>query len=305
MTDKLPALGPGTPVKGILLAGGAGTRLYPLTQAVSKQLLPIYDKPLIYYPLTTLMLAGIRNVLIITTPHDQPLLRQLQGDGSQWGMDLRFATQSAPKGLAEAFLIGRDFIDGARSCLILGDNLFYGQGLTVLLERAMARDKSATVFGYWVNEPQRYGVVEFDGSGQVISLVEKPREPSSNYAVTGLYFYDEQVTDMAASLSPSERGELEITDLNNLYLERGELVVERLGRGVAWLDTGTHESLIQAATFVETIEARQGLKIACPEEIAYVKGWIDERQLAALAENLAQNSYGQYLMDLLKHGPMK
>ena len=305
MNDKSPRLGLGAPVKGILLAGGAGTRLYPLTQAVSKQLLPVYDKPLIYYPLSTLMLAGIRNVLIITTPHDQPLFRQLLGDGSQWGMELRFAMQAAPNGLAEAFIIGRDFIDGARSCLVLGDNLFYGQGLTALLERAMARDKGATVFGYWVNEPQRYGVVEFDSSGRVISLVEKPREARSNYAVTGLYFYDEQVTDMAASLSPSARGELEITDLNNLYLERGELVVERLGRGAAWLDTGTHESLIQAANFVETIEARQGLKIACPEEIAFMNGWIDERQLAKLAENLAQNSYGRYLMELVKHGPMR
>ena len=305
MKSKSPVSGPEAPVRGILLAGGAGTRLYPLTRAVSKQLLPVYDKPLIYYPLTTLMLAGIRHVLIITTPVDQPLFRQLLGDGSQWGMDLHFATQAAPNGLAEAFLIGRDFIAGGRSCLILGDNMFYGQGLTGLLERAVARERGATVFGYWVNEPQHYGVVEFDAAGRVISLVEKPREPRSNYAVTGLYFYDEKVTDMAASLSPSARGELEITDLNNLYLERGELVVERLGRGAAWLDTGTHESLIQAANFVETIEARQGLKVACPEEIAYTKGWIDERRLAALAESLAQNSYGRYLMDLLKHGPMR
>ena len=305
MNDEARAPRQEKPTKGILLAGGAGTRLYPLTHAVSKQLLPVYDKPLVYYPLSTLMLAGIREVLIITTPHDQPLFRQLLGDGSQWGMSLQFATQAAPGGIAEAFLIGRDFIAGGRSCLILGDNIFYSQGLTGLLERAIVRGRGATVFGYWVNEPERYGVVEFDDSGRVISLVEKPRKPRSNYAVTGLYFYDEHVIDLAASLSPSERGELEITDLNNLYLERGELVVERLGRGAAWLDTGTHESLMQAANFVETIEARQGLKIACPEEIAYLQGWIDGRRLAALAEKLVQNSYGRYLENLLTHGPVK
>ena len=305
MNDEARAPRQEKPTKGILLAGGAGTRLYPLTHAVSKQLLPVYDKPLVYYPLSTLMLAGIREVLIITTPHDQPLFRQLLGDGSQWGMSLQFATQAAPGGIAEAFLIGRDFIAGGRSCLILGDNIFYSQGLTGLLERAIVRERGATVFGYWVNEPERYGVVEFDDSGRVISLVEKPRKPRSNYAVTGLYFYDEHVIDLAASLSPSERGELEITDLNNLYLERGELVVERLGRGAAWLDTGTHESLMQAANFVETIEARQGLKIACPEEIAYLQGWIDGRRLAALAEKLVQNSYGRYLENLLTHGPVK
>ncbi len=305
MNDEVRAPRQEKPTKGILLAGGAGTRLYPLTHAVSKQLLPVYDKPLVYYPLSTLMLAGIREVLIITTPHDQPLFRQLLGDGSQWGMSLQFATQAAPGGIAEAFLIGRDFIAGGRSCLILGDNIFYSQGLTGLLERAIVRERGATVFGYWVNEPERYGVVEFDDSGRVISLVEKPRKPRSNYAVTGLYFYDEHVIDLAASLSPSERGELEITDLNNLYLERGELVVERLGRGAAWLDTGTHESLMQAANFVETIEARQGLKIACPEEIAYLQGWIDGRRLAALAEKLVQNSYGRYLENLLTHGPVK
>lgn len=250
------------------------------------------------------MLADIKDVLIIP-PHDQSLFRQLLGDGSQWGVRLQFATQAAPEGIAQAFVIGRDFIAGSRTCLILGDNIFYSQGLTGLLERAKSRATGATVFGYWVNEPQRYGVAEFDGAGRVVSLVEKPRQPRSNYAVTGLYFYDGQVVDMAASLSPSARGELEITDLNNLYLERGELVVERLGRGAAWLDTGTHESLIQAANFVETIEARQGLKIACPEEIAFSNGWIDERQLEDLAAKLAQNSYGRYLMDLLKHGPLR
>jgi glucose-1-phosphate thymidylyltransferase len=289
-------------VKGIVLAGGSGTRLYPLTQAVSKQLLPVYDKPMVYYPLSTLMLAGIRDVLLITTPHDQPLFQNLLGDGSQWGIHIRYAAQAHPGGLAEAFIIGKDFIGGDRSCLILGDNIFYGHGLTDLLRQAVARDAGATVFGYWVRDPERYGVAELDGNGRVTRLVEKPRSPKSNYAVTGLYFYDNRVVDLAADLQPSSRGELEITDLNNCYLEHGQLMLEQLGRGTAWLDTGTHESLMQASNFIETIEARQGLKVACPEEIAYYQGWIDAEQLERLAEQLKQNSYGGYLLSLLSHG---
>lgn len=286
-------------MKGIVLAGGAGTRLYPLTQAVSKQLLPVYDKPMVYYPLSTLMLAGVRDILVITTPQDQPLFYNLLKDGSQWGISIQYASQEKPGGLAEAFIIGRDFIGSDRSCLILGDNLFYGHGLIDMLKSAVVRDAGATVFGYWVKDPERYGVVEFDANDQVVRLAEKPKNPRSNYAVTGLYFYDNQVVDIAAELTPSARGELEITDINNRYLEQEQLVVEKLGRGTAWLDTGTHESLMQAANFIETIEARQGLKIACPEEIAYTQGWIDAEQLARLAAELKQNGYGEYLLNLL------
>ncbi len=281
--------------KGIILAGGAGTRLYPLTQVISKQLLPVYDKPMIYYPLSTLMQAGIREILVITTPHEQHLFQKLLGDGSQWGIQLDYAVQPEPKGLAEAFLIGRDFIAGGPSCLILGDNIFHGGGMRQLLERASARTSGATVFGYWVSDPERYGVVEMDAQGQVLSLEEKPARPRSNYAVTGLYFYDGRASDYAARLSPSERGELEITDLNRCYLDAGELTVERMGRGYAWLDTGTHASLQQAASYIETLESRQGLRVACPEEIAFRQGWIDGDQLLALAEPLISSGYGDYL----------
>jgi glucose-1-phosphate thymidylyltransferase len=286
--------------RGIILAGGAGTRLHPLTIAVSKQLLPVYDKPMIYYPLSVLMLAGIREILVINTPHEQALFQRLLGDGSQWGLDIRYAVQPQPNGLAEAFIIGRDFVGGRPSCLILGDNIFYGQGFPDLLARADARTQGATVFGYWVKDPERYGVAEFDGGGRVLSIEEKPKHPKSNYAVTGLYFYDTQVCDLAASLAPSARGELEITDLNRRYLESGQLAVERLGRGFAWLDTGTHDSLIQAGNFIQTIEERQGLKIACPEEIAYEQGWIDGEQLLALAAPLAKSGYGDYLRKLVR-----
>ena len=281
--------------KGIILAGGSGTRLYPLTQVISKQLLPVYDKPMIYYPLTTLMMAGIDEILLITTPHEQHLFRSLLGDGSQWGIRLAYAVQPEPDGLAQAFLIGRDFIAGQPSCLILGDNIFHGGGLRELLARAASRAEGATVFGYWVNDPERYGVVEMDADGQALDLEEKPARPKSNYAVTGLYFYDGRACDFAAGLTPSARGELEITDLNRCYLEAGDLTVERMGRGYAWLDTGTHASLQQAASYIETLESRQGLRVACPEEIAYRQGWIDREQLLALAEPLAKSGYGDYL----------
>jgi len=292
----------GQPRKGIILAGGSGTRLYPITQAISKQLLPVYDKPMIYYPLSVLMLAGIREVLIINTPHEQALFKQLLGDGSKWGMQIEYAVQASPDGLAQALLIGREFLAGGPSCLVLGDNIFYGHGLTELLQRANARDDGATVFGYWVRDPERYGVAEFDASGRVVGLEEKPAQPKSSYAVTGLYFYDNRASDFAASLAPSPRGELEITDLNRCYLDDGSLQLEKMGRGYAWLDTGTHESLVEASTYIETIEKRQGLRVCCPEEIAYFNGWIDDEQLGALAKPLAKNGYGQYLLSLLEHG---
>ena len=286
--------------RGIILAGGAGTRLHPLTIAVSKQLLPVYDKPMIYYPLSVLMLAGIRRILVINTPHEQALFQRLLGDGSQWGLSIEYAVQAQPNGLAEAFLIGRDFIAGEPSCLVLGDNIFYGQGLSQMLARADRRTMGATVFGYWVRDPERYGVAEFGDDGKVLSIEEKPTQPKSNYAVTGLYFYDGRASEFAAKLKPSPRGELEITDLNRCYLEDGSLQVERMGRGFAWLDTGTHESLVQAGNFIQTIEERQGLKIACPEEIAFEQGWIDAQQLLALAAPLAKSGYGAYLRNLVR-----
>lgn len=288
--------------KGIILAGGSGTRLYPLTQSISKQLLPIFDKPMIFYPLSTLMLAGIRDILIITTPHDEPLFRTLMNDGSQWGLNLEYAVQPKPEGLAQAFIIGRHFIGDKKISLILGDNIFYGHGFQDSLTRATESDMGSTVFGYWVQDPERYGVVEFGKSGQVISLEEKPDEPKSNYAVTGLYFYDNHVSEIAAELKPSARGELEITDLNRVYLERNELQVERLGRGIAWLDTGTHVSLMQASNFIQTIEERQGLKICCPEEIAYIQGWISDQDVERIGLAMQKNEYGQYLLKLLKDG---
>ena len=285
--------------KGIVLAGGSGTRLYPLTQVISKQLLPVYDKPMIFYPLATLMQAGIREILIITTPHEQALFRQLLGDGSGWGIRLEYAVQPSPDGLAQALIIAEEFLDGAPSCLILGDNIFHGGGLGDVLARATGNYEGATVFGYWVRDPERYGVVEFDDDYRALSIEEKPERPRSHYAVTGLYFYDGRASALARGLAPSARGELEITDLNRLYLEDGSLSVERLGRGYAWLDTGTHESLQQAANFIETIESRQGLKVACPEEIAFMHGWIGEEQVRKLAEPLRKSGYGEYLLGLL------
>ena len=288
--------------KGIILAGGSGSRLHPITRAISKQLLPVYDKPMIYYPLATLMLAGIREVLVINTPHEQEMFQRLLGDGSQWGIDIRYAVQPSPDGLAHAFTIGRDFVDGKPSCLVLGDNIFYGHGFTERLKRAASRQNEATVFGYWVKDPERYGVAEFDDAGKVIGLEEKPVAPKSHYAVTGLYFYDARVCDYAAALKPSPRGELEITDLNRCYLDDGSLHLEQLGRGFAWLDTGTHESLMEAGNYIQTIENRQGLKVCCPEEIAHLNGWIDDEQLLRLAEPLAKTGYGQYLQNLVREG---
>jgi len=287
--------------KGVLLAGGSGTRLYPITKGVSKQLLPVYDKPMIYYPLSVLMMAGIREVLVINTPHEQALFQHLLGDGGQWGMNIHYAVQPSPDGLAQAYLVGREFVGSNPSCLVLGDNIFHGADLRAILQRAAERMEGATVFGYWVSDPERYGVAEFDDAGKVIGLAEKPAGPRSNYAVTGLYFYDGRACEYAANLKPSARGELEITDLNRCYLEAGNLHLEKLGRGHAWLDTGTHQSLLEASNFIETIQARQGLYVCCPEEIAYYQGWINAVQLEQLAAPLCKNDYGRYLMRLLQH----
>jgi glucose-1-phosphate thymidylyltransferase len=289
-------------MKGIILAGGSGSRLYPITRVISKQMVPIYDKPMIYYPLSVLMLAGIREILIISTPHDLPQFRTLLGDGDQWGLSFSYAEQPRPEGLAQAFIIGREFVGSDTVCMILGDNIFYGHGLPEKLHNAAERKEGATVFGYWVRDPERYGVVSFDDHGKVEDIVEKPSQPKSNWAVTGLYFYDNRVLDIAASVTPSARGELEITDVNRKYQEWGDLHVEKLGRGFAWLDTGTHESLLGASSYIETIEKRQGLKVSCIEEIAYRLGYIDTEQLLTLAEPMKKNEYGQYLISLVKSG---
>jgi glucose-1-phosphate thymidylyltransferase len=288
-------------MKGIILAGGAGTRLYPITHAVSKQLLPVYDKPMIYYPLSVLMLSGIREILIISTPRDLPSFRELLGDGSQWGLRFSYVEQPAPEGIAQAFILGREFIGNDNVCLILGDNIFYGQSFQPLLSKASKLRKGACIFGYWVSDPERYGIVEFDRSLKVLSIEEKPRKPRSNYAVPGLYFYDNEVVDIASNIRPSARGELEITDLNAVYLKRGDLKIQLLGRGFAWLDTGTHESLLEAGTFVETIEKRQGLKIACVEEVAYRMGYIDIKQVEKLAERFVNSGYSRYLRNMLNY----
>ena len=290
-------------MKGIILAGGSGTRLHPMTHVTSKQLLPVYDKPMIYYPLTTLMLAGVRDILVITTPHDMPHFQKLLGDGTQWGLSISYAKQPTPGGLAQAYIIGAEFVAGERSCLILGDNIFYGHGLPELMQAATGRDRGATVFGYHVSDPERYGIVEFDAGMKAISIQEKPANPKSNWAVTGLYFYDGDAPDIAASLKPSARGELEITDMNRIYLERGTLSVEIMGRGYAWLDTGTPESLIEAAEFVKTLEKRQGFKIACPEEVAWRLGFIDDARLEKAAAAHGKSAYGQYLGNLIRQGP--